>query len=219
MARGFGRAGSSRPISIEVQQNGEAPQSTLAAQLVNQLADSKRPPKNEDQETFRHLLREILDAKSDHGSQTLSHELDSDGDYKLIYVVVKAGLEAQAGDSPFSKQADYSKQAIDSLAAIEATVLRNPEVLYATASAQVLGSEHNGPLFLWLVPKLLTTTGQSQDETVTDSVLELFKTALLLESKMRKNTANKYAILKYMKGCFKGSYTCRPLESSAADCW
>ena len=205
MARGFGRAGSSRPISIEVQQNGEAPQSTLAAQLVNQLADSKRHPKNEDQETFRHLLHEILDAKSDHGSQTLSHELDSDGDYKLVYVLVKAGLEFQTGDSPFSKQADYSKQAVDSLAAIEATLIRNPDVLHATASTQLLASEYNGVLFLWLVPKLLTITGHCQDEYVSESVLNLFKTTLLLESKMHSNTVHKYVILKYMRGFFKGS--------------
>lgn len=206
MPRGVGRTGSGRPVLSEVPQNGEPPKSTLAAQLVNQLADSKRHPKNQDQETFRQLLREILNAENDHDSHASSHDVDSNVDYKLVYVVIKAGLETPTGESPFDKQAEYFRQVHDSLAAVEYTLVRNPKVLYADAPAQVPGPDHQGPLFLWLIPKILAITGESQQESIANSILKLFRTILFSEKNTHSTRVKKYSILKYVKGCFKGSY-------------
>ncbi|KAL6718301.1 serine/threonine-protein kinase M1 [Lecanora helva] len=197
MVRGVGRSGARCPVPNEVPQNGDAPQSTLAAQLVNQLADIKTHPKHQDRETFRQLLREILGSKSD------SHDVDRDVSYKIIYVVVKAGLETLLGDGPFDKRAEIFGQAVDSLAAVESTLTRNPDVLYTNGPAQGPDLYHHGPLFLWLIIKLLTIAGQVDEEAIIDGIIRLLNKVLFLEKKTHIGGVKKYTILKYMKGCFR----------------
>lgn len=206
MARGVARTGSGRPVFSELQHNGEPPRSTLAAQLVNHFTDGKKHSRNQDQETFRQLLQEVLGSEEEQHPRTEAIETDSIVNYKLIYVIFKAGLEALHSEDPFGKDDEIHKQAIDSLAAIEYTIRRNPEVLFAAPSSQEIDPKLEAPLFLWLVPKLLDLTGKSQDCGITDRVIQILKTLLINEKKVHSKERTLNLVLKYLRGCTKGQY-------------
>ena len=206
MARGVARTGSGRPVFSELQHNGEPPRSTLAAQLVNHFTDGKKHSRNQDQETFRQLLQEVLDSEDEQHPRTEAIDDDNVVNYKLIYVIFKAGLEPLHSEDPFGKHDEIHKQAIDSLAAIEHTIRRNPEVLFAAPSSQESDPKLEGPLFLWLVPRLLDLTGKSQDRGITDRVIQLLRTSLIYEKKVHSKDRKLGLVLKYLKGCTKGQY-------------
>lgn len=204
MARGLERSESGRPVLHKLSQNAEPPQSTLAAQLVSHFTDGKKHPRNQDEETFRQLLRELLGTES--GQVVLAEplEADSDVDCKLIYVIVKAGLESLNSDDPFNGKIELLRQAADSLTAINYTVKRNPEVLFVAPQFQGPDPRPIGPLYLWLLPKLLALMGCLQDSETVDGVLRVFTTLLVTERKTHVKRANLNPILKYVKGCING---------------
>lgn len=204
MTRGVGRSGSGRLVLNELSQNGEPPQSTLAAQLVSHFTDGKRHPRNQDEETFRQLLREILRTDNGQVVRAESLETDSDMDCKLIYVIVKAGLERVNSDDLFNGKNELSRRAADSLAAINSTIRGNPEVLFVALQVQGPGPRPIGPLYLWLLPKILAFTGSLQDKETIDRVHRLFTTVLVIEGKTRARRVSLHPILKYVKGCING---------------
>ena len=204
MARGPGRSESGRPVLHKLSQNAEPPQSTLAAQLVSHFTDGKKHPKNQDEETFRQLLREILGTESGHIVRAEPLETDSDVDCKLIYVIVKAGLENVYSDDPFNGKIELSRQAADSLTAINFTIKRNPEVLFVAPQFQGPDPRPIGPLYLWLLPKLLALIGCLQDSETVDGVIRVLTTLLVTERKTHVKRANLNPILKYVKGCING---------------
>ena len=124
MARGV-------PITNGVHKNGDGPPpSTLAAQIVqNQYRAA--PQKNGEAATFAQLLREIL---HDHAA---TPETNVQVNVKLISVVAEAGLAPLADDNPFPQWDSLIAQAIDSIAVIQATIRRQPEVLFSTISEKI----------------------------------------------------------------------------------
>ena len=210
MARGVGRSGSGRPVLNQLSQNAEPPQSTRAAQLVSHFTDGKKYPRPQDEETFRQLLREILGTESGQAVRTEALETDSDVDCKLIYVIVKAGLEKIMSDDPFNRKTGLYRHAADSLAAINFTIKRNPEVMFFAPPFQGPDPWSIGPLCLWLLPKLLALTGCVQDSEIIDGVLRVFTTLLVTERKTHVRRVNLYPVLKYVKGCINGQ--CSPLH-------
>lgn len=210
MARGVGRSGSGRPVLNQLSQNAEPPQSALAAQLVSHFTDGKKHPRTQDEETFRQLLREILGTESGQVVRTEALETDSDVDCKLIYVIVKAGLEKMTSDDPFNRKTERYRQVADSLAAINFTIKRNPEVLFVAPPFQGPDPWSIGPLYLWLLPKLLALTGCPQDSKIIDGVLRVFTTLLVTERKTHLRRVNLHPVLKYVKGCINGQYAYPP---------
>lgn len=204
MARGMARTGSGRPVFSELQQNGDIPPSTLAAQLVNHFTDGRKHSKNQDQETFRQLLQEVLDAEDEQHPRPEAFETNSHVNYKLIYVIFKAGLEVLISEDPFSRPDEQDRQASDSLAAIEHTIRRNPDVLFVVPSSQETDPKSKAPLYLWLVPKLMALTGYSKSDRIRDGVIRLLKTAVVVERKVHIREVKINSVLKYIKGCTKG---------------
>ena len=204
MARGVDGGGSGRAVLDQLSPNAEQPQSTLAAQLVSHFTNGKKRPKNQDEEAFGQLLREILGAESGQVVRRETLKTDSDVDCKLIYVIVKAGLEKATLDDPFDGKTRLSRQATDSLAAINFTIKRNPEVLFVAPQFQELDPRPIGPLYLWLLPKLLALTGCLQDSGTTDGVLAVLTTFLINERKTHVQKMISHPVLKYMKGCING---------------
>lgn len=204
MARGVGRTGCGRAVFSELQQNADPPQSTLAAQLVNHFTDGKEYPKKQDHEVFKQLLQEILCPEIYQQSQTAAQETDDDVNYKLIFVIVRAGLEIRASDDPFAESSHRQRQAIDSLAAVESTIKRSPDALFIVAPARDAGPSCNGPLYLWLIPRLLNLIGQSRDDILGTEVLRLLRTTLTLEQKTHTKGIKPHAIRNYIKGNIEG---------------
>lgn len=204
MTRGIGGSGSERAVLNQLPQNTEPPQSTLAAQLVSHFTDGKKHPKKQDEETFSQLLLEILGTGSAQVVRTEPLETDNDVDYKLIYVIVKAGLENITSKDPFDGKPVLSRQVTNSLAAINLTIKKNPEVLFVAPHSQEIDPQPIGPLYLWLVPKLLALTGCLQDSVAIEGILCVLTTFLVSERKTHVRKMNLHPVLRYIKGCING---------------
>lgn len=204
MARGVVRSGSGLAVPDQLSHNAEPPQSTLAAQLVSHFTDGKKHPRNQDEETFRQLLHEILGTGSGQIVRADPLEKDSDVDCKLIYVIVKAGLEKVALNDPFDGKTELSRQATDSLTVINSTIKRNPEVLFVAPQFQGLDPWPIGPLYLWVVPKLLALIGCLQDNAAINGVPHLFTTFLVTERRTHVRRGILHPVLRYVKGCIDG---------------
>ena len=123
------------------------PPSTIAAQLVKNHAEYVRGNRHtDDAATFRQLLQEIL-------SRDSAPETDVGVNHKLIQVVVEAGLDMILHDNPFAEWDILIPQALDSLAVIESTISRQPEILLYEESSSA--QSHKQPqLLVWLLPKI-----------------------------------------------------------------
>ena len=143
------------PTVNGVHTNGNAPPpSTLAAQIVQNQSRPPAPQQNGDTPTFAELLHEIL---NDHAA---TPETDVQVNVKLISVVVEAGLAPLADGNPFAQWDVLIPQAIDSIAVIEATIGRQPEVLFSAISP-------DGPqLLLPLLARLAAVCGRQRCESL-----------------------------------------------------
>ena len=206
MARGIGRSGSSRPVFGELQHNADPPQSSLAAQLVKHFTEGQRDPKSQDQGSFGQLLQELLDSENDHQSQD-SHKNSSEVNFKLILVVVKAGLEIRADRDPLAEQL---KQAIDSLAAVNVTIQRSPEVLCTIASTQDDKLGHDGPLFVWLIPRLLALIDHRRNGKLNAEVMKVLKTICRPARGSHPNGIKLNFVYQYLQGLLHGKH---PLDT------
>ncbi|KXS98458.1 hypothetical protein AC578_8070 [Pseudocercospora eumusae] len=132
--------------------NGPPP-STLAAQIVqNQTRQPTSQPKDESA-IFRGLLHEIL---HNQGVQ----ETDVNVNAQLVSVVVQAGLTPLTTENPFADWDVLLQQANDSIAVIETTVKRQPEVLQARQAPD------DPPLVLTILLALIGICGRPKCEDV-----------------------------------------------------
>lgn len=102
------------------------PPSTLAAQIV-QNQTRPAPRQNGETAAFSQLLHEILH------NPAAAQESDLGVNVKLISVVAEAGLAPLAQENPFAAD-ELVPQAIDSIAVIERTIKRQPDVLLTPMS-------------------------------------------------------------------------------------
>ena len=132
--------------------NGDLPPpSTLAAQIVQNQARNEASQQNGEKATFAGLLREIL-----HSGAT--PETDIQVNVQLITVVVEAGLTVLTRDDPFAQWDILLPQAVDSIAVVQATIVRQPDVLQTPISA-------DGPqLLLWLLARLIAVCGKQKGQ-------------------------------------------------------
>ena len=199
MARGI----ISPSTSLTAQQQPDAPPST-AAQLVIKFADGKQHPKGQDQETFRQLLQEVFSSNSSRSSGPGDYEEDTKVNHKLVYVIMKAGLDILTTDDPFVKSRTLLLQATDSFRAIDCTIRRNPEVLFAGYANENDDPKAQGPLYLWLLPKVLALMLHATDESVVYGASRLLETVLVVEKQNGVSKSGTHPLSRYMQGCIRG---------------
>ncbi|GAB1729612.1 hypothetical protein NU195Hw_Modified_171t1 [Hortaea werneckii] len=134
--------------------NGEVPPpSTLAAQIVQNQArpsNTQQPAQNGDGNTLSGLLHEMLH------NPAAAQETNVSVNVQLVNVVAEAGLGPLASEDPFAQLDHLLAQARDSIAVIEKTVNRQPEVLFTPIS-------NDGPqLLLPLLTRLVAICGRPQ---------------------------------------------------------
>lgn len=184
-----------------LQQTGEPPVSTLAAQLVDNLTRGTQQSKHQDREDFEQLLR-IFETDSQ-DERFVDDPESREESIKLIDVVVKAGLDVLLRENPFEDRSILIRQAVRSLAVIELTIRRNSELLHTATGQDEAEKRSHGPLYLWLLPKLLATILCETDEELCFVVLR--NIALLLsEKKTRTKLQKLHPIKNYMRGLIRG---------------
>ena len=190
-----GNAGS----AISGPTGGNPPASTFAAQIVQNLTQGHYSTKQPDKEEFQRLLQEILHPDEDGDDAGDAMETNVDVNCRLIYVVVRAGLESLSNQDFFGDQDELHKQAIASLSVVELTMRQSPSVLFYSFQ----GAQQVGPLYLWLLPRLFMLVGISNENDIRRYVCGALQAALLAEKTTYKQT--KFLLIqKYLQGCIKG---------------
>ncbi|KAK5125692.1 hypothetical protein LTR85_011966 [Meristemomyces frigidus] len=139
------------PTANGVQVNGDLPPpSTLAAQIVQNQTRPAAPQQNGENPTFPKLLHAILN------DPAAAQETDPQVNVQLIDVVAEAGLAPLALNNPFAQHDVLISQANDSLAVIEKTIKRQPELLLTPIR------EDGPPLALPLLARLIAICGRSK---------------------------------------------------------
>ena len=194
-----------------LQSNADLPPSTLAAQLVESLTRAKRCSNHRDRADFENLLQ-IFETEQDRGQHAEIHE-DVEESAKLIDVVVKAGLDPLCQDNPFEGRNTVVNQATRSLRVVDATIKRCSEVLCFQNSRRDADSRFCGPLYLWLVPKLLAVGTYEQDEGLHSAAAAVTHTIIDVDRKVRSKAVKPHRFNRYTIGCVRGRFP----ESSNAD--
>jgi serine/threonine-protein kinase ATR len=181
--------------------SNDAPPSTLAAHLVNNLSTSRRPSKNQEHEDFQLLLTEV--SKYEEGAQeNVTVEAVVEHHHKRIYVVVKAVLEILTKEGPISNEQDLIQQASDGLQILIATIKETPGVLEHVAGPQSgLHSGVNVPLWIWLFPRLLSLIGRQRCQALQQSISEFFLEAFNVVARSPQLWALNSSFFRYLQHC------------------
>ena len=188
-----------------LQANGDPPPSTFAAQIVQNLTShGRRSGRGTSPSHLRQLLQRILDGDRSDDPQAGTIETDLDVNFRLIYVIVRAGLEILSSPNPFDDEEDIKYQALDCLAVISLTIKRSPKVLFHAPGPHEPDVGPKGPLFLWLIPQLIGLLRPNSDKRLLDAVMTVLKAALVARSGSLSLKSRTNPVLKYIRGCLNG---------------
>ncbi|KAL9615276.1 MAG: hypothetical protein Q9167_000247 [Letrouitia subvulpina] len=180
--------------------DNEIPPSTLAAQIVDSLTDGSNNIKQDDHATFQQLLCEILDAEHCDRSGTVNQS-DIKLNCRLLYVIVKAGVEPIDIAQTVQEGNEHSEQILRCLSVIELTIRKCPDVLFASSSDGNPDVGPPGPMYIWLIPKLLFLLHVDQSSSIHAKVLSTIQSAIFSQVGDHVVGAFSYPILKYVQGC------------------
>ena len=188
------------------QANDDPPPSTFAAQIVQNLTShGRRSGRGTGPSHLRQLLQQILDGDRSDDPQAGTIETDLDVNFRLIYVIVRAGLEILSSPNPFDDEEGIRSQALDCLAVISLTIKRSPKVLFHVPSPHEPDVGPKGPLFLWLIPQLISLLRPNSEERLLDAAMTVLKRALVARSGSLILKSRTNPVLKYIRGCINGS--------------
>ena len=184
--------------------NSNLPHSTLAAQIADNLAAGDHQSRHQDRESFPLLLREILDAGGESHPLGSKYENSPAVACKLIYVIVKVGLEAFSPPHSVDQNNGRMDQLLRSLQAIHLTISKTPDVLFHVWNeAKNVGP--NYPLFAWLTPRIAVLLRPEDSGALNKQALGILETILLTRRRSRIRGANSILISRYIYGCIKGT--------------
>lgn len=184
--------------------NGDSPVSTLAAQIADNLTQGSNNSKIEDREKLRKLLQEILQTDDESEEVTENVEKRIDINRRLIYVIIRVGLESLFNDDPFNNQSSSKRQVDESLSVVELTLRKSPEVLFSVFQSHEADIPLRGPLYLWLIPRLFMVPVKFKDADTRIRTLQVLEIALGAERKPSHFQGRSKVISRYIQGCIKG---------------
>ena len=177
----------------------EAPSSTMAAALINNISTSKAPQLIP-QDDLHRVMSEVSSRENNIEELTESEKLEHK--HKLIYVFVRAVLERLSRDAPFNNVETLIDQALEALDILISTVREVPDVLLHTLNPETsLHSRGQEPLWLWLFPRLLTLLGRRNCERLTDRIKECFRVVFQVVTESPKLWDLSSLFFYYLKEC------------------
>ena len=190
-------------------QNGDIPPSTIVrAQLVDKL---QRPSSHlrQEQTTFRQLLREVLDTDDEPASSLHDSFETLSTNYKLIFVIVKVGLDFLLHDASFGAQEESVGQALDCLKAIHETIQRTPSILFREPVTSAARSLTDPPMFTWLIPKLLMIASLNDVPELAEACKDCIVRLVSIERKVTLKHVKPNTLRQFLHAYIKGLYICR----------
>lgn len=182
----------------------DLPPSTLAANLVNNLSSTRRQSKTQDQEEFQKLLLEFSESSNGQGTQS-SLQDSLEHHHKLICIVTKAVLEPLTTDNPFANWEQLIQQASEGLEILTVTIKSTPDVLaHIARSERVLRMFTHLPLWLWLLPRLLTLGARPRCEQLQTKLKDTLKSIFSSVTPSLSSWSFRNTIFCYLRHCTDG---------------
>jgi serine/threonine-protein kinase ATR len=183
----------------------EAPPSTMAVQLINNLASSNNKPSQQPQlDDLKRLMAEISETESSPNLRT-DVKVKLEHKHKLIYVFARAVLDRLLSDDPFNNIAQLVSQSSEALEIFISAIREVPAVLeFVLPNGQVLQNRDKEPLWLWLFPKVLAILGRPGCEGLTDKIREFFCICFHMVARSPKLWHLNSNFFMYLKECITG---------------
>ena len=184
--------------------NGDVPPSTRAAQLAEHLVDGQQRTRNQDQQSFQQLLREVLESASEHAHNDQTFDRSAEVNGKLIFVIVRVGIDSVTQSSPFNPKSQQEDQLLDSLKAIRISLQRSPAVLFSPSPDSRLEDGNKICLYEWLFQRVLAVATTINHTKVQTQIALLLKTALLCEHGLSEQPSGVAGISTYLRCMTQG---------------
>lgn len=190
----------------------EAPPSTMAAQLISNLANpsngnpTNRPSTSRElkQDELKRLMIEVSELENSAHELTDPH-VKLEHKHKLICVFARAVLERLDNDDPFMNLPQLMSQASDALDIFISTISEVPSVLEYTLSPDTpLQTRGPEPLWVWLFPRVLTLLGRRGCDALTEKIKDFFYICFQVVSRSPKLWKLNFLFFSYLRDCASG---------------
>jgi serine/threonine-protein kinase ATR len=179
----------------------EAPPSTMAAQLINNLSTTNQPSRPVEQDDLQRLMTEVSDLENN-SNKTDDVAIKLEHNHKLIYVFARAVLERLTKDDPFMNVQQLVSQASDALDVFMGAIREIPGVLnYVLPAGVMLQGRGEEPLWLWLFPRVLTLLGRWQCEALTEKIKDFFYVSFQAVARSPKLWNLSSLFFNYLRDC------------------
>lgn len=184
----------------------EAPPSTMATQLINNLATANRTSRAPEQDDLKRLMSEVSDMEN-RASELSNPDDKLEHKHKLIYVFARAVLERLSSDDPFMNTSQLVSQAVEALDIFMSAVREAPAVLsYVLNAGEVLQARGQEPLWNWLFPRILTLLGRREYDALTEKIKDFFYVCFQVVSRSPKLWNLNHYFFYYLKECASSTY-------------
>jgi hypothetical protein len=185
---------------------GEPPPSTLAGQIVQNLENVQRRQTSQDAKThLKELLRLILEDPDERTSTQRHSEEEIEENRRLIIVTARACLDSVLERNPFDDAGDLQSDAQQCLSVIQMTIQRYPESLLAPWTKETIINHPRGPLYFWLLPKLITVLTLCEWPDVQGHAFNALKASMKLESRALPLRLGLRPVTRFLQGCVNGT--------------
>ncbi|KAH0495668.1 hypothetical protein TgHK011_009203 [Trichoderma gracile] len=155
------------------------PPSTLAAQLVENIAASSKAPRTDENSELKGLLA-IIQRVKDKPDLLKSSNDRLEHNHMLIYVYCRVVLENIKLDDPFLDRANVRTESQKAINFLRFTIKETPSVLLHKNENCRLLFRGQEPLWVWLLPQLLRLLGHPQCLDLESSIEGFLQYILLL---------------------------------------
>jgi len=179
----------------------EAPPSTMAAQLINNISTTNEPSRPVEPDDLTRLMKEVSDVELN-AMETDDVAIKLEHKHKLIYVFARAVLERLDTDDPFVNHEQLISQASEALDIFMLAIKEVPGVLdYVLPPEATLQSRGREPLWAWLFPRVLTLLGRRQCEKLTEKIKDFFYDSYQAVAKSPQHWNLNSIFFTYLKEC------------------
>ncbi|KAM0134783.1 hypothetical protein ACHAP3_005339 [Botrytis cinerea] len=176
----------------------EAPPSTMAAQLINNLS-TKKQSRQVEHDDLQSLMTEVSCREND-ASDFTDPEAMLEHKHKLLYVIAKVVLEKLNKDDPFMNVQNVINQACEALDVFISTVKDVPNILnYVSTPDRPLKSRGPEPLWIWLFPRVLACLGRRNSRKLTVKIEAFFSTSFEVVARSPKLWGLSSSFFAYLK--------------------
>ena len=181
------------------------PPSTYAAQIVDNLENARERTQLSGSRTqLAQLFRAVLALDTNDLTDDETFETNLAINHRLIWTIVRGCLCFQGTANPFDSHAEVTDLARDGLAVIMVTVRRYPEVVFTSLGKDTTYAAPEGPLFVWVVPRLLTLLRHENESTIFHGARDLLYKMLEIKSASRMAKFRRQPVLTYLRNCVDG---------------